>query len=217
MEKRLHTIKNSNSLSLSTSLQSCVLIGAAGTGKTTCVMGSINTLIKSGAIPIMRDTAGHKHLALNSPGIVAVSFTRRAVSNLRKAMPSGLEANCMTIHKALEYQPTWYEVDDPETGETKSMMRFEPSRTFMNPLPQSIKTVIIDESSMVSVDLFHKIYVSLENPMDVQFIFLGDIQQLPPVFGSAILGYKMLSLPTIELIQVYRQALESPIIRLAIS
>jgi ATP-dependent exoDNAse (exonuclease V) alpha subunit len=33
--------------------------------------------------------------------------------------------------------------------------------------------------------------------------------------GSAILGYKMLELPIIELKQVYRQALESPIIRLA--
>ena len=68
---------------------------------------------------------------------------------------------------------------------------------------------------MISVDLFHQIYIALENPQSVQFIFLGDIQQLPPVFGSAILGYKMLSLPTIELTQVYRQALESPIIRLA--
>lgn len=200
-------------ISLSTSLASCVLIGAAGTGKTTCVMGSINTLISSGAIPIMRDTAGHKHLAPNSPGIVAVSFTRRAVANLRKAMPAGLESNCITIHKLLEYQPIWYEVDDPETGETKSVMRFEPSRNFLNPLPSSIKTIYIDEASMVSTDLFKQLESAC--PHGVQFVFIGDIQQLPPIFGPAILGFKMIELPTVELVQVYRQALESPIISLA--
>lgn len=200
-------------ISLSTSLQSCVLIGAAGTGKTTCVMGAINTLIRSGQIPLMQDTSGHKHLPINSHGIVAVSFTRRAVSNLRKAMPAGLESNCLTIHKLLEYQPTWYEVDDPETGDTKNVMRFEPSRTFLNPLPQSIKTVIIDEASMVSTDLFKQLDSAL--PHGVQYIFIGDIQQLPPIFGPAILGFKMIELPCVELTQVYRQALESPIISLA--
>jgi ATP-dependent exoDNAse (exonuclease V) alpha subunit len=49
----------------------------------------------------------------------------------------------------------------------------------------------------------------------MQFIFIGDINQLPPIFGPAILGFKMNSLPVVELTQVYRQALESPIIRLA--
>jgi exodeoxyribonuclease V alpha subunit len=66
---------------------------------------------------------------------------------------------------------------------------------------------------MISVELFQEILDAC--PHNPQFIFLGDIQQLPPVFGSAILGFKMLELPTIELVQIYRQALESPIIRLA--
>jgi ATP-dependent exoDNAse (exonuclease V) alpha subunit len=66
---------------------------------------------------------------------------------------------------------------------------------------------------MVSVELFAELEAAL--PHKPQYIFLGDIQQLPPVFGAAILGYKMLELKTIELVQVYRQALESPIIRLA--
>jgi exodeoxyribonuclease V alpha subunit len=102
-------------------------------------------------------------------------------------------------------------------------MRFEPTRTEYNPLPASIRTIIIDESSMVAGEpesinansdlLFNQLMRAC--PHNPQIIFLGDIQQLPPVFGSAILGYKMLELPTVELTEVYRQALDSPIIRLA--
>jgi exodeoxyribonuclease V alpha subunit len=128
-------------------------------------------------------------------------------------MPAGMESNCITIHKLLEYQPVYYEVVDPETGEEKKTMRFEPTRTQFRPLPSTIKTIIIDESSMVSVELFQLLVAAL--PHTVQWIFLGDIQQLPPIFGSAILGFKMLELPTVELTQVYRQALESPIISYA--
>lgn len=197
------------------SKQSCILIGAAGTGKTTSTRGAISTLMQNTYIaPI---TEPHKHLQSGTPSIVAISYTRRAVMNLRQAMPPELQSNCITIHKLLEYQPVFYEVQDPVSGEYKKTMKFEPNRNQYNPIPTSIRTIVIDESSMVSVDLFHKIWMALDPSIrsSVQFIFLGDIQQLPPVFGSAILGYKMLSLKTIELTQVYRQALESPIIRLA--
>lgn len=195
--------------------KSCILIGAAGTGKTTSTRGAISELLRTKYIPTIADS--HKHLPSHTPAIVAVSYTRRAVMNLRKAMPPELQANCITIHKLLEYQPVFYEVFDEQLGEYRKTMKFEPARNSFKPLPQTIRTIIIDESSMVSVDLFSKIFAAIDPEVRhlIQFIFLGDIQQLPPVFGSAILGYKMLSLPTVELTQVYRQALESPIIRLA--
>jgi exodeoxyribonuclease V alpha subunit len=66
---------------------------------------------------------------------------------------------------------------------------------------------------MLGVDLYKEVINAA--PADVQLIFLGDIQQLPPVFGPAILGFKLLELPVVELTEVYRQALESPIISLA--
>lgn len=191
--------------------KSSILIGAAGTGKTTTMRGTVEEIIRNRHIPTI--AASHKHLPSNTPGIIAVSYTRRAVQNLRKAMPTELQGNCITIHKALEYQPNFYEIEDPVTGERKKTMRFEPSRNRYNPLPDTIKVVIIDESSMVSVELFAQLKAAL--PHNPQYIFLGDIQQLPPIFGSAILGFKSLQYPTTELVQVYRQALESPIIRLA--
>jgi exodeoxyribonuclease V alpha subunit len=66
---------------------------------------------------------------------------------------------------------------------------------------------------MIPVELYEQVNRALQH--EVQWVFIGDIQQLPPVFGPAILGYKMLELPVIELTEIYRQALESPIIRLA--
>jgi len=191
---------------------SSILIGAAGTGKTTCMRGAITTLIQKNIAGVLVSD-GHKYLPSNTPGIVCVSFTRRAVANLRRAMPDDMKANCMTIHALLEYEPVYYDIIDEETGKETSTMRFEPTRSIHRPLPNSIRTVVIDESSMVSVELYNQLASAL--PANTQFIFLGDIQQLPPVFGAAILGYKMLELPVVELTEVYRQALESPIIRLA--
>lgn len=193
--------------------KSGIVIGAAGTGKTTCTREIISELIQSNMAGLL-EAPDHKHLPdSGTPGIVCVSYTRRAVANIRKAMPDDMKANCITIHALLEYQPVYYSVLDPNSGEEKNTMRFEPTRSELNPLPSSIKVIIIDESSMVSVELYEQIRSACSS--DTQFIFLGDIQQLPPVFGSAILGYKMLELPTTELTTVYRQALESPIIRLA--
>lgn len=205
--------EQSQFISLASSGASCVLIGAAGTGKTTCQKGAVTALIQSGNIPTIRDTLGHKHLVQGTPGIILCSFTRRAVRNLRRAMSDDLKSNCITIHKLLEYSPIQYEVYDEKSDSYKNTMRFEPTRNYTNPLPSSIKTIVFDESSMISVELFEQICSACHH--QVQFIFVGDIQQLPPVFGSAILGFKLLELPVVELTTVYRQALESPIIALA--
>jgi exodeoxyribonuclease V alpha subunit len=192
--------------------QSAVLIGPAGTGKTTTQYAVTQELIQSGLAGVL-SADGHKHLKTGSPGIVVCAYTRRAVANIRRNLPLDLQDNAITIHKLLEYEPVYYEVEDPETGSTKSKMSFEPTRTRDSPIPSSVRVVIIEESSMLSVDLYKRLADAC--PHRPQFIFLGDIQQLPPIFGPAILGFKILSLPHVELTEVYRQALESPIIALA--
>jgi len=199
-------------VNLAGSGKSCVLIGAAGTGKTTCQKAVVQTLIQSGKAGVLQSN-GHKHLISGTPGIVICAFTRRAVANIRRNMPADLQSNCITIHKLLEYQPTYYEVPDPVNGGTKTTMRFEPNRHAGNPLPSTIHTIIFEESSMLGTDLHQEVVDAC--PHNIQIIYLGDIQQLPPVFGPAILGFKLLELPCVELTEVYRQALESPIISLA--
>lgn len=192
--------------------ESAVLIGAAGTGKTTCQKGVVNALISTGKAGILYPD-GHKHLQADTPGIVVCAYTRRAVANIRKNVPKHMQNNCITIHKLLEYQPVYYKVTDPVTGDEKNKMVFEATRNAENPLPSSIKTLIFEEGSMLGTDLYKEVINAC--PHNPQLIFLGDIQQLPPVFGPAILGFKLLELSVVELTEVYRQALESPIISLA--
>jgi len=204
--------KQQEIITLATSGKDCVLLGAAGTGKSTCQRGVVSTLIAENKAGILADD-GHKHLKPGTPSILICAYTRRAVNNIRKVMPANMRDNCITIHKLLEYAPVYYEEYDDVQGKDVKTMRFEPTRNHMRPLSSSITTVIFEESSMIGTELFAEVLTAL--PHTVQFIFIGDIQQLPPVFGSAVLGYKMLELPVVELTEVYRQALESPIIRLA--
>lgn len=191
--------------------KSCVVIGAAGTGKTTIQKGSTQSLIESGSLTRLHPH-DHKYLPKDGYGIAICAYTRRATNNIRKNLSSDLHQSCLTIHKLLEYEPIKIYTTDND-GNEKVSMRFEPTRNSDNPLPPSLTTIIIEESSMVSMELFNQLKEAC--PHNPQFVFLGDIQQLPPVFGSAILGYKMLELPVVELTEVYRQALESPILSLA--
>lgn len=199
-------------IDIATKGESCVLIGAAGTGKTTCSKGGINGLIASNRTNVMQSD-GHKHLVDGTPSVLIISYTRRAVNNIRKVQSTDMQTNCITSHKLLEYAPEYYQIEDEATGTIKKTMQFLPTRNAQNPLSPTITTIVVEEASMLSLELYTEICNALAH--EVQWIFIGDIQQLPPVFGSAILGYKMVELPCIELTEVYRQAMESPIIKLA--
>lgn len=190
--------------------KSFVLIGAAGTGKTTTLKGAVHALQANNLIEPLQGSS--KYLTVGSPGIVFVSYTRRAVRQIAKQLPRDLAAHALTIHKLLEFEPVFYEISDAE-GNMKKTMRFEPTRHRTNPLPKELRRVIVDESSMVSAELFQMLKDAL--PAGCQFIFLGDLHQLPPVYGESILSQKLQELPVVELTEVYRQALDSPIISLA--
>ena len=191
---------------------SCVLQGAAGTGKTTATQGAVKALLDSGMLPILKNSA-HKHLRDGSPGIAIISYTRRAVNNIRKVQSEDLKPCCLTAHKLLEYAPVYYEDTDPTTGMSKKTMRFEPSRDQDNPLPEALTMILVEEASMLSTQYYNEITAAINHK--IIWVFIGDLNQLPPIFGPAILGFKLNELPVIELTEVYRQALESPIIRLA--
>jgi ATP-dependent exoDNAse (exonuclease V) alpha subunit len=204
-------------LAITTGLEgkSFCLIGAAGTGKTSTLKGLVLSLLQNSLLPIISADQSTKYLHSGKPGIALVSFTNMAVRQIAKHFSQDI--TCCTIHKLLEYAPVTYEVEDPETGLTKKQMRFEPSRNAMNKLPRSLRTIVVDESSMVDIALIEQIKDALPNPDAVQWIFLGDLNQLPPVYGGPILGRALLTLPIVELTRVYRQALESPIISTALA
>lgn len=194
--------------------ENVVVIGPAGSGKSTTQRAAALRLMNSGRVPVIKSTLGHKWLTANRPGIIVCSYTRRAVNNIRKILPADLQANCMTIHRLLEFMPTDVESDELDSkGNVKSSRLFLPHRTRVNPLSSDIHTIIIEEAGMVSVELHQMLMDAL--PHKVQFVYLGDIYQLPPPMGSAILGYKMNEHRVVSLDRVYRTGQDSPILELA--
>jgi len=188
-------------------------IGSAGTGKTSGLKGMVNSALLNNIVSYIRPEEATKWLKPGRPGIVLTSFTNMAVRQIAKHFSNDI--TCITLHKLLEYAPVFYELT-AEDGTVRKTMRFEPSRNRFNKLPRSLRTIIIDEGSMVSVDLVNQLVDALPDPASVQWVIIGDLNQLPPTYGGPILGKKLLELPIIELTEVYRQALESPIIDLAL-
>ena len=187
------------------------LIGAAGTGKTTTQRAVAEQLLSDSRLSTTSfKISGGGGARVDAPSIAFVAYTRRAAANLERAvhklpeLEKALRHNIMTIHALLEYQPVFY-FDEERQKET---MRFEPQRHSLNPL--NITHLVIEESSMVGLDLWDKLYDAL--PTGVQIIFIGDINQLPPVFGPSILNYALIQLPVVELKKGYRQAEDGSIL-----
>lgn len=199
------------------------LIGAAGTGKTTTTRIIVSELARSSRIHSLESAT--KHLPAGAPAIAILGFANKAVNNIKKHMPPNLQAHCLTFHKLLESSPinsfTEEELysrgirlydDMGEKLPCPAQFLFARWKGFKLP---HLATVFVEESSMVSWDLFEALIDALPRPEETQFIFLGDLNQLPPIYNPSILGFKITELHTVELTHVYRQALESPIITLA--
>ena len=120
--------------------------------------------------------------------------TGRAAKRLTEV--TGEDAS--TIHRLLEAGI------DPNTGK----MFF--ARDEENPLKADV--VIIDEMSMVDVQLLHSLLMAV--PQRKRLILVGDPDQLPPV-GPGFPFSDMLrsgELPTVRLTEIFRQAQESLIV-----
>lgn len=198
--------------------QSCVMIGAAGTGKTTGVRGVLQRLLDTGKLEYNADYkrqggGGLKDRMTQQPNVAVCAFTRRAAINIMESITSqpGLEVFkwcCQTVHNLLEFAPEYYDAYDDETGEWVNKMRFCPHRHADNKI--DCDWLIIEEASMVDLNLWDKLLDALRP--GTRILFLGDINQLPPVFGLPILVYAMFKLPVIELTEVYRQSV-GPVLR----
>ena len=190
------------------------LIGAAGSGKTTVVREIVRRLEEDGSIkPIAYQKSNGD--SVESYNVAFVSFTGKAVEQLRKSIPPHLQCCCQTIHSLLEYAPEIVEktVED-ENGDQvlKQSKIFLPRRDELNPLPQQL--IFIDESGMVGVELWNNLFKALTPSPSLKIVLIGDINQLPAVIGKSILGYALASprWKTATLTKIHRQALDNPII-----
>lgn len=198
--------------------ESCVMIGAAGTGKTTGVRGVIYRLKETGKLSYNADYkrqggSGLKDRVREQPNVAICAFTRRASINIMESITSqeGLEDFkycCQTVHNLLEFAPEYYEAYDDESGEWTTKMRFVPHRHAAAPI--DCEWLIIEEASMIDLNLWSLLMDALKP--GTKILFLGDINQLPPVFGLPILVYAMHKLPVVQLTEVYRQSV-GPVLR----
>lgn len=192
--------------------QSFCLIGAAGTGKT-----ATQTRIAASLLKNSESSLGTHYFRIQgtgervqAPSIAFIAYTRIASGNLKRAvhkdplLKASLTHNITTFHNLCEYSPETYW--DYETNSEK--FRFLPHRNQSNPL--DITHLVIEEASMLGLDHWDVLYKAMR--CGVQIIFIGDINQLPPVFGDSILNYALMQLPIVELTHVYRQSGDSTIL-----
>ncbi len=153
--------------------------------------GTGKTTILSCVLEILSEYYKKDEIALCSP-------TGKA--SIRMSESTGYEAS--TIHTLLSVIPT----EDKEVEDFKFFFNET------NRLPY--KLVVIDESSMIDQKLAVNLFKALRD--DVHIIFVGDINQLPPV-GAGYFFRDLINLkvPCVKLIKTYRQSGDSTIIKLA--
>lgn len=188
-----------------------VLIGAAGTGKTTALKEILGGIEDSVGKLNQKDLSTYKetHDAIEGlmPAIAFCSFTGKAVQQMKRALPAKYHPLANTIHSTLGYSPVEEEYMDKETHEWKTHKVFRPTYTKYAKLPY--KVILVDEGGTVPVNLWHELYDAA--PDDCRILILGDLNQLPPVAGHSILGFAMLKWPTYVLEKLHRQAEGDPI------
>lgn len=203
------------------------LIGAAGTGKTTTTRMLLHTLmngdIKAGIEPMRielvdmsqyrkaapeneedevesREEDMARATAARVPSIALCAFTGQATQVLRKNLPPAWRANAMTIHSLLAFAPEEYLKEDGSKS-----MRFVPTYTEHFKMPWDV--IVVDEASMVNLDLWHMMLRAAKP--GCRFYFIGDLNQLPPPVGMGILGFALARWTVCELNVVHRQSDEA--------
>ena len=138
---------------------------------------------------------------------VLVDIARRARKRVLLCAPTGKAARrmrdltgheAMTIHRALAYSPL---EDVFQRGE-------------LWPLSDDYDLVIVDEASMLSLELADALFAAAG---DCHVLLVGDTDQLPPIGPGRVLADLVASevVPRVHLTAIYRQAARSLIIQSA--
>ena len=161
------------------------LSGAAGTGKTTVIRYFI------------------EDMGFKLTDIICAAYVGKAVTVLAA---HGLPAR--TIH-SLIYNMVWKNVYDGHGNivlDQNGMPKLGRSFELKERLDWEYKLIVIDEASMVNDDLRDDIL-----SFGVPVIFIGDMHQLPPIFGKS----SVMMHPDFVLTKIMRQAEDNPIIYLS--
>ena len=165
-----------------------ILTGGPGTGKTTVIRGLVEVYAELHGLSLDPNEYAKKKEPFP---IVLAAPTGRAAKRMSES--TGLPA--MTIHRLLGFNGL--EKEEETEREVEGRL------------------IIIDEMSMVDTWLAHQLLKALAD--DVQLLFVGDQDQLPPVGPGQVLRDMLESgkVPVVELTEIYRQSAGSTIIEMA--
>lgn len=161
------------------------LSGAAGTGKTTLIRYFI------------------ERIGMELDKVAFVAYMGKAAMQMAR---NGLPAQ--TIHSLIYTYDKVLDLDEngkiqiKENGKPKMKFQF----TRREKLYKKIKLIIVDEASMVNEEIAKDLL-----SYGIPIIVLGDLNQLPPVFGNPF----FLKEPNFILTQIMRQNENNPIVWLA--
>ncbi|MCT7519187.1 ATP-dependent DNA helicase [Aliarcobacter cryaerophilus] len=181
-------INNKNNILKSTNLEDyqLSLTGSAGTGKTFLTTQIVKTLESMKIV-----------LAVTAP-------THKAASVLSELfIKNKLKTTPRTIHSFLNIKP----FIDYEKG----IESFKPDKTKKESL--YIDVLIVDESSMIGIELYDYILEEIEKGRVGTVLFVGDPNQLLPINGENSSIYKLKN--QYKLTEIVRQAKDSYIISIA--
>ena len=167
-----------------------LLIGYAGTGKTTLVTNFINNIITNNLC---------KKIVIAAPTHKAVNIAKSKLlgeHNLNNHLLKNV--NIMTIHRLLNYQ---------------SYINLEGEKYFakgkIDPIWNIYNLIVIDECSMLSNQIISDIKNQMKNNINcnVKLIYVGDPAQLPPVnqIDSNIFTSKIKTLELDKIIRTNNQ------------
>jgi len=189
-----------------------LLVGPAGTGKTT----TINRVVES-----MRRSHPHISFGMTAP-------THKAVRQLRKHSLLKTELDFGTIHSFLALKEK--QVPNPyKKGEY--MIKYEPEwNASQGRRIDGVNVLIVDEASMLGDELYEHIEDAWRSNTRLKIIYMGDERQIPPVKESRPKGApaqnedaipfvpaqrQSRKIGFLELIEIVRQAQDNPIIAYA--
>lgn len=133
-------------------------------------------------------------------------FTQKGLS-VALAAPTGRAAKRASELTGIEAKTIHRLLENGYTGEEDTPLF---NRDETNPLSED--AVIIDEASMVDVQLGSALFRALK--AGARFVIVGDIDQLPPVGAGNMLSdiIKSGTVPTVRLTEIFRQAAQSMIV-----